>query len=110
MVTVPLVGMESIERTLRDAFPDRLALHSVLMVEQDDQAINAFDFLPVQPISPVTAATLLTRGAVQGVLRERQMRSRPSKRCRLLGHARSSQVRVLDQISVEYHPAPRSLL
>jgi hypothetical protein len=91
VATLPLVGWEVVESTLRDAYPDQLALHSVIGIEQDS-AFTVFDFLPSQPKSPLTAAKLLTGGSVKGLLRERQLHKRMTRRCWLIGISRHTQV------------------
>ena len=90
--TFPLVGWEALETTLRQAFPDSLAMHSIILVEEANGGVTVFDFLPGQPKSPVVAATLLAGGCVKGVLRERKLSKRPAKRCWLLGSATQHQV------------------
>lgn len=89
--TLPLVGWEAIERAMRDVYPDRLALHSVIGVQQGS-AFIVFDFLPDQPKSPLTAAKLLTGGSVKGLLRERQLPNKMTRRCWLIGTSRHTQV------------------
>ncbi len=89
--TLPLVGWEVMESVLRDAYPDHLALHSVIAVQQDS-AFTVFDFLPHQPKSPLTAAKLVTGGSVKGVLRERQLPKKLTRRCWLIGVSRHTQV------------------
>lgn len=82
--TCPLEGWEPIEAVLRERFPAALALHHYVLVEAlrssssgcgdssgtssstGDSLVVAFDFLPSDPTSHFTAATLLRGGAVQG--------------------------------------------
>ena len=90
--TLPLVGWEGLEATLRSAFPDSLALHSMILLEEPGGAVTVYDFLPKHPRSPAVAATLLAGGSVKGELRERQLQRRPTKRCWLLGPAKQNQV------------------
>ncbi|DBA90098.1 TPA: hypothetical protein ACH3X1_003417 [Trebouxia sp. C0004] len=90
VATLPLVGWEVMENVLRDAYPDHLALHSMIAVQQDS-AFTIFDFLPNQPNSPLTAAKLLTGGSVKGLLRERQLPKKMTRRCWLLGVSRHTQ-------------------
>lgn len=90
VATLPLVGWEVIESALRDAYPDRLALHSVVGVQQDN-AFTVFDFLPHQPKSPLTAAELLIGGSVNGLLRERQLPQKLTRRCWLIGISQHKQ-------------------
>ena len=40
--------------------------HWMLLMEEKDGACTALDFLPVEPLSPVVAATLASGGAVPG--------------------------------------------
>lgn len=56
------------------------------------QHTTAWDFLPEQPTSPLTAAALLSGGDVKGVLRERKLHYLPRARCRYIGTARVPQV------------------
>lgn len=91
VASLPLVGWEGLERTLRGAYPDRLALHSMIVVEEDN-AYSVFDFLPKQPKDPVTALTLLTGGSVEGLLRERLISNLPARRCQIIGTAKHKQV------------------
>ena len=91
VATLPLVGWEVLESALRDAYPNQLALHSVIAVQQDS-AFTVFDFLPNQPKSPLTAAKLLTGGSVKGLLRERQLTKQMTRRCWLIGVSRHTQV------------------
>ena len=84
VATVPLVGWESIETSLRSAFPHALALHCMVLIQSelaDAVTVTVFDFLPQSPASPITAARLLAGGSVLGVLRERQLSKLPSTRC-----------------------------
>lgn len=99
VASLPLVGWEGLERTLRHAYPDRLALHSMIVVEEDN-AYSVFDFLPRQPKDPVTALTLLTGGSVEGLLRERLVSSLPARRCQVLGTAKHKQVCQLSALLV----------
>ncbi|PRW58105.1 hypothetical protein C2E21_2723 [Chlorella sorokiniana] len=48
-------------------------------------AVVAFDFLPQDPLSPLTAAALLSGGSVPGVLRRRPLAGVPRLRCQLQG-------------------------
>ncbi len=91
VATLPLVGWEVMESALRDAYPNQLALHSMIAVQQDS-AFTVFDFLPNQPKSPLTAAKLLTGGSVKGLLRERQLTKKMTRRCWLIGVSRHIQV------------------
>ncbi len=91
VATLPLVGWEVLESALRAAYPNQLALHSVIAVQQDS-VFTVFDFLPNQPKSPLTAAKLLTGGSVKGLLRERQLPKKMTRRCWLIGVSRHTQV------------------
>jgi hypothetical protein len=51
------------------------------------QHTTAWDFLPEQPTSPLTAAALLSGGDVKGVLRERKLHYLPNARRRYIGAA-----------------------
>ena len=86
--TCPLVGWEPLEAALGSRFPSELALHHFVVVEalaantgmanvngsalgsrgssSGVSAVIAFDFLPQHPLSPLTAAALLSGGSVPG--------------------------------------------
>ena len=84
VATVPLVGWEYAEATLRSAFPQALALHCMVLVHPmspNAEGVTVFDFLPQFPASPVTAAKLLAGGVVPGQLRERHLSRIPNSRC-----------------------------
>ena len=84
IATVPLVGWEYAETTLRSAFPQALALHCMVVVHPVSpvlESVTVFDFLPQSPASPATAAKLLAGGVVPGQLRERHLSRMPSRRC-----------------------------
>ncbi len=51
------------------------------------QTYRVFDFLPAEATAPITVATLITGGRVKGLLRERQLRRLPHRRCLLIGEA-----------------------
>ncbi|KAK9907255.1 hypothetical protein WJX75_000107 [Coccomyxa subellipsoidea] len=53
----------------------------------DAPSFTVFDFLPAEATAPMTAVTLLTGGRVKGLLRERQLRRLPHRRCLLIGEA-----------------------
>ena len=50
-----------------------------------ETACVAYDFLPIEPTSPATAATLLSGGAVRGDRRVRALSRVPSRRCWRVG-------------------------
>lgn len=55
VAAVPLVGpFEVAERALGRLYPDQLALHTVVILEEPDGTCTAFDFLPLQPTLPLT--------------------------------------------------------
>lgn len=81
LATCPLVGWESFADVLGTRFTPALHLHHYVVVEQlqglpscgsdssssgGSSLVAAYDFLPLDPTSPLTAATLLSGGAVQG--------------------------------------------
>lgn len=56
MAAVPLVGFEEAERRLGRLYPDQLALHTLVILEDADGSCTAFDFLPLNPTSPLTTS------------------------------------------------------
>lgn len=57
VAAVPLVGpFEAAERALGRLYPDQLALHTVVILEEPDGSCTAFDFLPLQPTLPLTVS------------------------------------------------------
>jgi hypothetical protein len=55
VAAVPLVGpFEAAERALGRLYPDQLALHTVVILEESDGTCTAYDFLPLQPTLPLT--------------------------------------------------------
>jgi hypothetical protein len=55
VAAVPLVGpFEAAERALGRLYPDQLALHTVVILEDPDGTCTAYDFLPLQPTEPLT--------------------------------------------------------
>ena len=55
VAAVPLVGpFEAAERALGRLYPDQLALHTVVILEEPDGTCTAYDFLPLQPTLPLT--------------------------------------------------------
>ena len=61
VAAVPLVGpFEVAERALGRLYPDQLALHTVVILEEPDGACTAYDFLPLQPTLPLTISRYLT--------------------------------------------------
>ena len=94
MAAIPLVGLEAVGAVLGDRYPGRLE-HTMVLVRHrggDDGAkttqqkeVTAYDFLPVDPMNPLTAATLASGGCVPGDLRVRTLRGLPSRRCWKVG-------------------------
>eukprot|EP01023_Acetabularia_acetabulum_P036845 TRINITY_DN3483_c1_g1_i4.p2 TRINITY_DN3483_c1_g1~~TRINITY_DN3483_c1_g1_i4.p2 ORF type:complete len:165 (-),score=7.96 TRINITY_DN3483_c1_g1_i4:201-695(-) len=79
-----LVGWEPVANILGPNFPQQLALHTMLIMEdQTDLHCEVFDFLPAEPTKAGVIFTLLIGGKVQGKLRRKTMRKLPSKWCRL---------------------------
>jgi hypothetical protein len=73
-----------------ESFPPALAapaaLHELVVLScAGGAAVWAFDFLPLDPTSPATAARLLAGLAVPARARCRQLRGVPRARCRLVG-------------------------
>jgi hypothetical protein len=82
---IPLVGMEPLADALEDAYPARLEHTMLLVRHRGETACVAYDFLPIEPTSPATAATLLSGGAVRGDRRVRALSRVPSRRCWRVG-------------------------
>lgn len=65
--TCPLVGLEALAESLGPLYPDPAHLHHYVVLEVDGR-VWAYDFLPADPTSPLTAARLLSGGSVPGAL------------------------------------------
>jgi hypothetical protein len=95
LACVPLVGLEAVGAALGDAYPNQLE-HVMVLVRRFDRAesgeetstVECYDFLPVDPLAPATAAAMLSGGEVAGDLRVRALRGVPSRRCWKVGHVR----------------------
>ena len=70
-----------------------------------DQAVG-YDFLPAEPTSPATVVSLLSGGAVPGLLRRRRLRQVPAgRRCMLLGEAQAADpIGTADAFSLAWEP------
>jgi len=84
---LPLEGWEMAERMLGRQYPDALALHTLIVLQDPDGSCIAFDFLPLEPTSPFTASRLMTGGTVAANVRTRQLKRLPSRRCWAIGTA-----------------------
>lgn len=84
------MGWEALEAALGTAYPSQLALHRYVVLEMlggdsssgssssgsggsassgDGHVVCvAYDFLPANPLSPITAAVLLSGGSVEGAV------------------------------------------
>lgn len=67
--TCPLVGLEALAESLGPLYPDPAHLHHYVVLETAGGNVVAYDFLPADPTSPLTAARLLSGGSVPGELR-----------------------------------------
>ena len=65
--TCPLVGLEALAESLGPLYPDPAHLHHYVVLEMEGVVV-AYDFLPADPSSPITAARLLSGGSVPGAL------------------------------------------
>ena len=100
LACVPLVGFEAVGAALGDAYPSQLE-HVMVLVRRFDRAesgeetstVECYDFLPVDPLAPATAAAMLSGGEVAGDLRVRALRGVPSRRCWKVGTYVPSDVR-----------------
>ncbi|BDA48151.1 hypothetical protein COCOBI_11-4100 [Coccomyxa sp. Obi] len=83
---------ENAFKMLGNLADDAAAMHTMTIIEEqapgaDTLTYRVFDFLPAEATAPITLATLLTGGRVKGLLRERQLRRLPHRRCLLIGEA-----------------------
>lgn len=86
---MPLVGFEKVAAALKHMQPAKqlLELHTYTLLQGPDQ-VWYFDFLPLRPTHPATAALLLSASAAPGELRVRKLETRAvrvSSSVRLLG-------------------------
>ena len=95
-----MVGLEALEWGLGNKYPGELD-HTMVLVRHlecetdangtenctDWNAVTCYDFLPEEPASPATAATLLSGGSVKGKLRTRTLRGIPKRKCEFIGQA-----------------------
>jgi len=92
LACVPLVGFEAIAAALGDVYPAQFE-HVMVLVRgfdrtasvEDTTTVVCYDFLPIDPLAPATAAALLRGGEVAGDLRIRPLRGIPSRRCWKIG-------------------------
>ena len=95
-----MVGLEALEWGLGNKYPGELDRTMVLVRHlecetdangtekcTDWNAVTCYDFLPEEPASPATAATLLSGGSVKGKLRTRTLRGIPKRKCEFVGQA-----------------------
>ena len=68
------------------------------------QSYTVFDFLPADATALRTTATLMAGGSVKGILRERQLRRLPRRRCSLIGEATVPEV--ICQVPCAYLVSP----
>lgn len=104
VATIPLVGFEEAARRLGALYPDQLALHTLVILQDAAAACTAYDFLPVAPTSPLTAARLLTGGTVPGELRVRRLRGLPRHRCYHVGVASLKAVAQAEAFQTDWNP------
>ena len=95
-----MVGLEALEWGLGNKYPGELD-HTMVLVRHlecetdangtenctDWNAVTCYDFLPEEPASPATAATLLSGGSVKGKLRTRTLSGIPKRKCEFVGQA-----------------------
>ena len=62
----PLVGLEAMGVVMGDKYPGRLEHTMVIVRHAGAKGVTAFDFLPTDPRSPLTAAALLAGTSVPG--------------------------------------------
>ena len=92
LACVPLVGFEALGAVLGEAYPAQLE-HVMVLVRTHDRVdgggdtsvVVCYDFLPIDPLAPTTAAVLLGGYEVPGDLRARPLRGVPSRRCWKVG-------------------------
>ena len=94
LACIPLVGLEAFGTMLGDNYPTQLEHVMVLVrgVEGGGKTpvVVCYDFLPIDPLAPTTAAALLGGGEVPGDLRVRPLRGVPSRRCWHVGTSTGS--------------------
>ena len=61
----------------------------VLVRHAGDEHASVYDYLPAKPKSPVTAASLLAGGSVQGEIRSRRLVGIPGRKCAYVGSTRN---------------------
>ena len=101
ILMVPLVGLEIPARAatvLWEAFRgpnkrDPLALHSIVVLSSSTFAL-ATDFLPVEPLAPMTALQLL-QGKTPGKVRLRQLSRLPSRQTFQVADVSAQEVPIL---------------
>eukprot|EP01024_Parvocaulis_polyphysoides_P011604 TRINITY_DN14087_c0_g2_i1.p2 TRINITY_DN14087_c0_g2~~TRINITY_DN14087_c0_g2_i1.p2 ORF type:complete len:171 (+),score=8.10 TRINITY_DN14087_c0_g2_i1:13-525(+) len=104
-----LVGWEPLVNMLGSNFPQQLALHTMLVMEdQTDLHCEVFDFLPAEPTNTEVIFTLLIGDKVQGTLRRKQIRKLPSKWYRLMLNWNSSKDPI--SLAVDYQRSYNSEL
>jgi hypothetical protein len=117
LACVPLVGLEAVGAALGDAYPNQLE-HVMVLVRRFDRAesgeetstVECYDFLPVDPLAPATAAAMLSGGEVAGDLRVRALRGVPSRRCWKVGTYVPSDVRTTRAIGESESTSTRNVL
>ncbi|GMH32434.1 hypothetical protein BSKO_00268 [Bryopsis sp. KO-2023] len=62
----PLVGWEVLEKAMGPLYPQELALHCMVLVQESENEMWLCDFLPIDPLNPETAVSLLSGGSAQG--------------------------------------------
>ena len=97
MACVPLVGLEVLGAALGESYPARLE-HALVLVRHPPSpgaangkgTTTAYDFLPLDPLSPFTALPLVFGRGVPGEARTRPVRGVFPRRCWRVGVVRDS--------------------
>lgn len=90
VASVPLEGFEvASDFFFPGGVPSRFEHRMVLVRYAGDASTTLYDFLPADPKSPKTAATLLSGGSVRGVVRSRRFPGLPGRKTKFVAKTRS---------------------
>ena len=89
VASVPLEGFElASDFFFPGGVPTQFEHRMVLVRYAGDANTTLYDFLPAEPKSPKTAATLLSGGSVRGVVRTRRIAGLPGRKCAFVAKTR----------------------
>ncbi|EIE27203.1 hypothetical protein COCSUDRAFT_38937 [Coccomyxa subellipsoidea C-169] len=108
-------GLGGMLQTLGSRAEDVAAVHTMAIIEEqapgaDAPSYTVFDFLPADAMALRTTATLMAGGSVKGILRERQLRRLPRRRCSLIGEATVPEAMQMARCFNEIWPCELKLL